>query len=289
MILRIVLFAMMSLGLGGFGIVAWTLARPPTPPAVVADAPAPPPVVSVAKVQVLVAARAVRAGSLLKPEEITARPMSQDSVGEGVTLDSPDNRHGLVGAMVRRPLGAGDPLANNDLMRPGDHGFLAAVLGPGMRAVTIGVDAVSGTAGLIWPGDRVDVIMTQAIEDPSLPIGRRVAAETVQRNARVIAIDQQLVQGALAGGGEGNAARTVTIEVSGDQAQRVQVAARIGRLSLSVRASDPGETGTPLNDETPVTIFASDVSPSLLQRPTRIPQNTLRLHSGTADSKEFKF
>ena len=82
-------------------------------------------------------------------------------------------------------------------MRPGDHGFLAAVLKQGMRAVTVGVDAVSGTAGLIWPGDRVDVILTQSMDDPKLPPGRRVAAETVLQDARVIAIDQVLVQGGV--------------------------------------------------------------------------------------------
>ena len=49
-------------------------------------------------------------------------------------------------------------------MRPGDHGFLAAVLAAGMRAVTVGVDATTGAAGLIWPGDRVDLILTQTIQ-----------------------------------------------------------------------------------------------------------------------------
>jgi pilus assembly protein CpaB len=292
MVLRIVLFAMMALGLGGFGIIAWVSTRPPAvalevptasaPAPVVAAEPAPPPAVRVA---VLVAGRAVRAGSLLKPEEITAREFLETDLPEGVSRDTVENRHALVGAMVRRPVGAGDPLVAAELMRPGDSGFLAAVLSPGMRAVTIGVDAVSGTAGLIWPGDRVDVIMTQTIDDPTLPLGRRVAAETVQRNARVIAIDQQLVQGALPGTAEGNTARTVTIEVTGDQAQRVQVATRIGRLSLSVRSSESSESVT--DDHTAV--FASDVSSALARQPPRLRNDVMRVHSGTGDSKEYKF
>lgn len=293
MVLRIVLFAMMALGLGGFGIIAWVSTnRPaqavataePTPEAapVVVEAAKP-----VAKVHVLVAGRAVRAGSLLKPEEITAREYPENDAPQGATVDTPANRYSLVGAMVRRPVASGDPLIAGEMMRPGDHGFLAAVLAPGMRAVTIGVDAVSGTAGLIWPGDRVDVIMTQAIEDPSLPLGRRVAAETVQRNARVIAIDQQLVQGAMPGGSEGITARTVTIEVSGDQAQRIQVAARIGRLSLSVRSSDTSESLV-ASDATNA-VFASDVSSALARQtlPARI--DVMRVHSGTSESKEYKF
>lgn len=292
MVLRIALFAMMALGLGGFGIIAWVSTR--QPPAMAAAEPpkvAAEPVAlveapqAVATLMVLVAGRAVRAGSLLKPEEITAREIAEETLPEGTSQDSVANRHALVGAMVRRAIPAGEPLLAGDIMRPGDHGFLAAVLSPGMRAVTIGVDAVSGTAGLIWPGDRVDVIMTQTIDDPTLPLGRRVAAETVQRNARVIAIDQQLVQGAMPGGAEGITARTVTIEVTGEQVQRVQVATRIGRLSLSVRSSESSDSAS---DEH-ITVFASDVSSALARQPSRARNDVMRVHSGTGDSKEFKF
>ena len=63
--------------------------------------------------------------------------------------------------MVRRSLSEGDVVRDGDVMRPGDHGFLAAVLEPGMRAVTIAVDNTTGLAGLIWPGDQVDLILTR--------------------------------------------------------------------------------------------------------------------------------
>ena len=291
MVLRVVLFAMMALGLGGFGLIAWVSTRPPAAvteavekPAgsevkVVAEAPKP-----VAKVQVLVAGRAVRAGSLLKPEEISVREVLETAAPQEAIPDSVSNRHALVGAMVRRPFAAGEALLSGDLMRPGDHGFLAAVLGPGMRAVTIGVDAISGTAGLIWPGDRVDVVMTQKIEDPALPMGMRVVAETVQRNARVIAIDQQLVQGAVPGGADGNTARTVTVEVTGEQVQRVLVAARIGQLSLSVRSSDSSESGN--DDQVPT--FSGDVSSALARQAPRLRTDVIRIHSGSSESKEYK-
>lgn len=293
MVLRIILFAFMALGLGGFGIIAWVSTRPPAavaalpaaaedvPVAAAAPQPPPPP----AKVVILVAARPVRAGSLLKPEEITAREIAQAESPADASPDTQAARQSLVGAMIRRPLSTGDALVPGDLMRPGDRGFLAAVLGPGMRAVTIGVDAVSGAAGLIWPGDRVDVIMTQAQDDTTVPLGRRISAQTVQHNARVIAIDQQLVQGAVPGGVDGSTARTVTIEVAGDQAQRVQLAARIGRLSLSVRASDSSESAE--DDRT--AIFASDVSSALAGPAPRTRTDVIRVHSGTSESKEYRF
>jgi len=81
--------------------------------------------------------------------------------------------------MVRQSLPAGTPILPGAVIRPGDHGFLAAVLRPGMRAVSVGVDAVTGTAGLIWPGDRVDLLLTQSLSGANLPPGRQVAAETV--------------------------------------------------------------------------------------------------------------
>jgi pilus assembly protein CpaB len=177
-------------------------------------------------------------------------------------------------------------------MRPGDHGFLAAVLGPDTRAVTVGVDMVSGTAGLIWPGDRVDLILTQTIDRPTVSSGHRFAAETVLSNVRVIAIDQQLVQGASPDTAEAKPARTVTLEVAATEAERVAVAERLGRLSLVVRSADqtaaprpglPGEAAA-----VPNTTWAGDVSPALNHTDQGAP-NTVRVFQGASEGKEFHF
>jgi pilus assembly protein CpaB len=162
------------------------------------------------------------------------------------------------------------------VLNPGDHGFLAAVLGTGKRAVTVGVDPVSGTAGLIWPGDHVDVVLTQAIDEKEQPLDRRISGETVLTNVRVIAVDQQLVQG-----GQGaqanptavaNANRTVTLEATTFDAERIAVASRLGRLSLVVRsaADDTAPNGTEVQDTAsvpppapPAIAWAGDVSPAL--------------------------
>ena len=186
--------------------------------------------------------------------------------------------------MVRRTLQPHETLLPADLVRPGDHGFLAAVLRPGMRATTIGVDAVSGTAGLIWPGDRVDMILTQVADDPSLPVSRRASAETLLGDIRVIAIDQQLMQGATGAVTERGTTHTVTIEVTESQAERVALAARLGHLSLIVRAAGaPAETHT----ERPGTTWGGDISPALHDR--RTGGRTIRVFQGTADPKEVRF
>ena len=279
MVIRVTFFLLMALGLIGFGTVAWISTRPPAQVAAAAPAPV--------KVTVLVAARAVRAGSLLKPEDVTTMEMTQAVAGPDSNPDSPDVRRSLAGAMVRRSLSANEVLRSADVMRPGDHGFLAAVLEPGKRAVTVGVDAITGSAGLIWPGDRVDLILTQSIADPSLPVGRRVAAETVLIDARVIAIDQQLVQGAEQSD-KANRGSTVTLEVTQTEAEHVSVAIRLGRLSLSVRSA-----GTPVltasTDPLPATTWARDVSPALANDSPQRIENVIRVFQGAGDAKEYKF
>jgi len=295
MLLRITVFVMMSLGLLGFGTIAWLSMQPPAPAEAKEGAP---PVVQ--QSTVLVAAHDLHAGALLKPDDIATVQVDRDKVPAGSSLDTSDNRSALVGSMVRRRVAGNDPLQLHDLLRPGDHGFLAAVLSAGTRAVTIGVDAITGSAGLIWPGDRVDVLLTHQIEDPNRPVGRRLAAETVLTNVRVIAIDQQLVQGAAPGASDIKPATTVTLEVTAAESERVSVAYRLGRLSLVVRAArtieDGGQiardAGTPGSQE-PVrqgVTWASDVSPALMSdTAVKAAPSVVRIYRGGAEGQEYKF
>jgi pilus assembly protein CpaB len=186
-----------------------------------------------------------------------------------------------------------------------------------MRAITVAVDAVSGTAGLIWPGDRVDLILTQALDNPTLTAGRRVAAETVLSDARVIAIDQQIVQGQAPEGAVIPATRTATLEVTAAAAERVLVAARLGKLALSVLSADrSGEIGVISPDTAPRSLadeaspppqspiksaanapakptigvtWAGDVSPALGSGETRDAPVMVHIFQGGSDSKEFHF
>ncbi len=277
MALRITFFALMALGLLGLGAIAF-VATHPARPTIAAVAPRP------VTERVLVASRAIRAGSLIKPEDLTAKaiPIAQRQPSE--SLDTPAMRRALTGSMVRRSLTAGEPVRRDELLRPGDHGFLAAVLKPGMRAVTVGVDDITGTAGLIWPGDKVDLILTEKISNPAITQGQSIVAETVLSDVRVIAIDQRLIEGAAAGEPT-RQAHTVTLEVTEAEAQKVQVAVRLGRLSLSVRSAQnvagiaPGHRAT----------WASDVSPALASVSHSPPGGVMNIWQGAANAQEFKF
>jgi pilus assembly protein CpaB len=288
MLVRVVLVLLVGLGLLGL-VGAFLLSQQQAPPA-------PPPVVNAPPpAHILVSARAIRAGSLIVPEDMEAANVDQDKVLPGTMRDNAESRQQLRGAMMRRSLGAGEPFVPGDFLSPGDRGFLAAVLEPGMRAVTIGVDAVSGTAGLIWPGDRIDLLLTQSIDDQTLPTDHRVAGETLMEDVRVIAVDQQLVQGAQAGanGQAGTANRTVTLEVSPVDAERIEVAARLGRLSLAVHpaAQAAAVAGEPaVHPEPPQPVFAGDVSAALrVHGANKAATAAVRVFRGAGDPVEYKF
>jgi pilus assembly protein CpaB len=279
MSLRSALLAAVVLGFGGLLIVAWIGLQLPAKAPVAAAAPAPP---STAKV--LVAAHPLHAGNLVKYDDIQPSEVLASAVPPGARADTPQERAELVGAMVRRSLQPQEVLLPADVLRPGDHGFLAAVLQPGMRATTVGVDAVSGTAGLIWPGDHVDVLLTQVSDDQTRPAAHRASAETVLADVRVIAIDQQLMQGATGTGTEQGTTHTITLEVTEGQAKRVALAARLGHLSLIVRAAD---VVPDTQDGKPETTWGGDVSPAL--NPGRTVGRVIQIYRGTTEGKESRF
>jgi pilus assembly protein CpaB len=240
MSLRVVMIALLLLVASALGVIAYQIAVPrtttPPPPKVVeAPPPAPKPTVSY-----LVAARPLSPGTLMRSEDFTVRTVPEDEVPQDAIMDSPNARIEVRGGLVRRVITTGAPLRTADVTRSRERGFLSAVLRPGTRAVSIGVDQVSGVAGLIWPGDQVDVILTQ--EFAPVDKGRIVTSETILTDVRVIAVDQDIAQGAASSGAAGKVAATVTLEVSSDQAEKLAVSGRLGRLSLAVRSlADPNQ------------------------------------------------
>ncbi len=239
MLLRPLIATILLIASVGLGWVAYKAATPA--PSAAHEAAVLPPV------KILVAAQPLQAGTLLKDTDLREQETPAADVPDGSIRVTDDTRAEVRGAMLRRYLNPGTAVLQADVLRPRDRGFLAAVLAPGTRAVSIGVDAKSGASGLISPGDLVDVILTQEFQRGDTPAGQRVAAETVLSLIRVIAVDQQIAQGAPAAVPDPNGAHvahTVTLQVTPEQANRVAVAERLGRLLLTVRPIE-GETGKP--------------------------------------------
>ncbi len=238
--------------------------------------------------QILVAAVPLQGGSLLQPADISAGAIPLGTEPLGAEQDTPQNRAALTGAMIRTSLAPGSPILDTEVIRPGDHGFLAAVLMPGMRAVTVGVDNISGANGLIWPGDNVDVLLTQSIS--GAPSDKSIAAEVVLSDVRVIATGAELVKTAANGPNGGPPAQTVTLEVTPDQAARILVATNLGKLSLIVHSAQARAGAVKLDAPAPQPVWAGDVSPALANQHPAEPQvSTVKVFQGTPNEQDYSF
>lgn len=186
----------------------------------------------VATVRVLVAVKALPVGTILDPESFRYQPWPKDLIEDVYYVDGKSEPAKLAGSVVRNAITAGQPLTVGALIQPGDRGFLAAALGPGMRAVTVPVSSQAAVAGFIFPGDRVDVVLTQSVSGVGEPLK---VSETILRNVRVLATDQRTD----AMGDDGKPAirtySSVTVEVTPRIAEKVAVAQTVGSLTLALR------------------------------------------------------
>jgi len=222
--------------------------------------------VAVERRAVLAAAHQVTTGSLLRLEDMVWKDVASTEVLPANLVRGQVVETELVGAAPRRDFAAGEPFVSSDLVKPNDRGFLSAVLAPGDRAVSIAVDASQSNAGLVMPGDHVDIVLTQSFADTAADPAHKTVSETVLQDIRVIAVDQSLSALAKPSSIIGTASqlpKTVTLEVSERDAERVFVATQLGKLGLTVRAIDGvgDRSGGPAAEQTP--LWASEVSPAL--------------------------
>jgi pilus assembly protein CpaB len=213
---------------------------------------------------VLVAAHMLPAGTLLRAEDFAWKAVPAAVADKGAILQATGSDTKLLGAVTQRDFAAGEILLTTGVLTPSERGFLAALLSPGSRAVSIPVDASQSASGLMLPGNRIDIILTQSFEnaDPA----RKSVGETILRNLRVIAVDQRL--GPVAGSGTATKPlaldtyipKTVTLEASEGEAEILMVAGRLGRLDVAVRAagSEDASPGKAVS-----AVWASDASPAL--------------------------
>lgn len=184
--------------------------------------------------KVLVAQRALPVGTIISADSVGFQLWPKEMVRDAYFIDGEADMSKLLGTVVRHPITAGEPVTQGALVAPGDRGFLAAALGPGMRAVTVPVSAKTGVGGFIFPGDRVDLMLTQTVKGAEgAPLQ---ATETILRNVRVLATDQSTEQEIVEGKTVVTAFRTVTLEVTPTIAEKINVAQTIGTLSLSLRS-----------------------------------------------------
>ncbi|MBN9588722.1 MAG: Flp pilus assembly protein CpaB [Alphaproteobacteria bacterium 64-11] len=189
------------------------------------------PAPAIAMSEVLVASENLQPGQAVQPEQVRWEKWPAGAVdssfithnGEASAADA------IKGTVVRSPILAGQPVVNTAIVHADAAGFMAAMLTPGMRAVSIVTSPESGAAGFILPNDRIDVILTRKINgDPP-----RVSSQMILSNVRVLAVDQTFKQEKDT---KTVVAKTATLEVTPQQAEILSTASQAGQLSLALRA-----------------------------------------------------
>lgn len=247
----------------GVALLARTLLAPPKAPPPVAEAArieaAPP------KKAVLVAARDLEPGEFIDGSRIAWQDVDDAPSRSLYFIRGQDGQESLYGATVRQPVAAGQPVRVGVVVRQGEPGFLAAVLKPGMRAVSIPTSRLESNFGLVSSGDRVDVILGLKRDDsfvspPTATLqatAPRLAAQTILRDVRVLALNNQALtempvrqEGQekeagrkSTGSGAGTNFETVTLEVTPPEAEKLAVAKEIGTMQLALRSAR--ETAAP--------------------------------------------
>jgi pilus assembly protein CpaB len=213
---------------------------------------------------VLVAKGNLAAGQFVRPENLRWQPWPADGIAPSYVVQGQRQLEDFVGAVVRGAMGDGEPITETRVVRPRDRGFLAAVLEPGYRAVTVNVTPSSGISGFVFPGDHVDLILTMVLksgdtaqsskecsskynggsyttsctEKSAQPERSNHVAETVLKDVRVLALDQR----ADDQNKDIVVAKTATLEVTPKQAEVIAVTGDLGKMTLSLRSLARDET-----------------------------------------------
>ncbi len=233
----LLLFAVGAAGLTAMVAQTWLAAQRA---AITSDAPAQNVVEAVPATEVLVATKDLAVGTFIRADDLRWQPWPEAAVTEEYTVKGKGKEDDFEGAVVRSRLVAGEPVTRSRVVQPGERGFLAAVLEPGTRAVSVPIDATSGIAGFVFPGDSVDVLLTfrTSVKDvENNESETRFFSETLLEGVRVLAIDQQVDNET----GTAKVAKTATLEVTPKEAERIAIALQIGSLSLSLRSLAIGD------------------------------------------------
>ncbi len=173
---------------------------------------------------IVVAKQRLPFGVELTREQLREVPWSAEALPEGAfaTINdmlSPGKR------IVLSPVELNEPVLSVKITGPGQRATLSALVGEGMKAVSVRVNDVEGVGGFVLPGDRVDVVLTRQMEKGN------ATTEVVLQNARVLAVDQSADDRAT----KAAVAKAVTLEVDTVGAQKIWLAASVGSLSLLLR------------------------------------------------------
>ena len=200
------------------------------------------PVQHIAGQQVLVAAHDVPQGAALAPGDLAVALFPTSSLSPSfIRLDQqPSAQAQMVGAVTRRSFAQGEPITTNSVVQPDGHGFMAAQLAPGFRAVAIEVQKKTAAGGFIQPNDHVDVIVTSRADGGS---GQEYHSDIVLQDVRVLALGDATQPQTSGDHPVTTDAQVAVLELSPQDARTIALADGMGDLSLALRGVEAETVG----------------------------------------------
>jgi len=238
----------LSIALGAGGVAAYLASgsdsRPPAPTE---------PVAQLQTVDVLVAKADIGLGQTVTPNDVVWQTWPAAAASNSFIRRSerPEATNEITGSIVRSPFIAGEPIREPKLIKANGSGFMAAILPPGMRAVSTEISPETGAGGFILPNDRVDVLLTRREKNPDPKAsGDLVIPQIILSNIRVLAIDQAPKE---KDGQNSVVGRTVTLELKPEQTMVLASSRQAGTLSLALRSiADANQVEIAVDDRTHV-------------------------------------
>lgn len=206
---------------------------------------------------VVVAAMPLKFGDTLSADKLREVAWPAGAVPTGAFKTTKEALAGEGTRQALQTISANEPVLASKITGPGQRATLSAVLGEGMKAVSIRVNDVLGVAGFVFPGDRVDVLLTRTVRGDDG--ADKSFVDVLLQSMKVLAIDQV----ADVSKDSPTVVKSVTLEASTKDAQKLTLAAGAGQLSLALRqaAASKGETTervtlSDLTGETPADVAA---------------------------------
>ena len=228
-------------------------------------------------VQVVVATRDIPFGTAIQPQMLKAIAWPKAALPPGAVTNAAQllPKQGGEPRRATRQISAGEIVLASKISGFGDKVTVVQNLLPGTRAMSIKVDAVTAVAGLLTPGDRVDVVLTQGRDET-------LRAVTILQNIRIVGVDQKTDENRE----QADVAKTVTVEVTPEQGQALALAQKAGTLSLTLRTLDAGED-KPLAAMSLADILQSQTAPDEGEAPAAKATIKVRRAAGTVETVEI--
>lgn len=198
---------------------------------------------SVSTADVLVVSQDLTRGSRVNGSKLKWQAWPESAISKSYISRSkqPDAIQSFENAIVRIDMMEGEPVSPSKVVRLEGSGFMAAMINPGKRAISVEISPETGAGGFILPDDHVDVIVAE--EKESQTGDRYTTSRTILENARVLAIDQTFRQSD--DGDQVVVGSTATLELSPRQSEQLTLAQSVGDISLALRSlADSGPNAT---------------------------------------------